>query len=446
MTKGKKPLLIAGIVVAVILLALIVTPFFIQADTFRPEIEQALGGMLNRQVTIGHLSVSLFRGSLVADKIAIGDDPAYSHQPFLTAQSLAIGVDVMPLIFSRVLNVHSLTIDHPNVQLLRDAHGNWNFDSLGGKAATDPPAPKSAASPAIRSISIAQFAVNDAAVAFGDAGQPTRLAYQNANLAARNVSATRAFPLTFDARTPGGGKLNLNANVGPLSETNANRLPFQGALKVQNVPAQDVQNLLAVLGYALPQGSALQGGTIQANLTLHGPFERLVTSGPVKLTNVRLQGYSLLGELSRALGTVGGNSGGDTLIEIASSDLRYAPEGLQAVHLDIVIPALGILTGSGTVSADNQVNFQMVAKLAGSSPLAQLVNLSMLGQQTGGGLPFHIRGTTSHPDIVPDVHGIVNSALGGLVKSRVLGQPTQKSGGVGGGILGGLFGKKTKHR
>lgn len=444
MTKGKKPLLIVAIVVVVILLVLIVTPFFINADTFRPQIEQALSGMLNRPVTIGRLSVSLFRGSLVANRIAIGDDPAYSPQPFLTAQSLAIGVDVMPLLFSRVVNVRSLTIDKPHVQLLRDAQGNWNFDTLGGKTAADPPAPQAAAGPAIQSISIARFAVNDATVAFGHAGQPSRLAYQNANLAARDVSATAPFPITFDARTPGGGKLNLSANVGPIAEANANRLPFRGALKVDKVPSQDVQNLLAVLGYAFPAGSTLQGGDIQANLTLHGPFQRFVTSGPVKLTNVRLQGYSLLGELARALGTSGGNAGGDTVIQIASSDLRYAPEGLRADNLNIVIPALGTLTGSGTVSATNQLNFQMEAKLAGSSPLAQLVNLSFLSQQAGGGLPFHIRGTTSHPDVVPDIHGVVTSALGGLVKSGI-GQPAQKSGPVG-GLLNELLGKKTKHR
>src|SRR5579859_8292742 len=108
MAGKKKPLIIAAIVVVVILLILIITPFFIDADRFRPDIESALSAKLGRKVIIGHLSVSLFSGSLEADQISIADDPAYGRAPFLTAKSLAVGVEVMPLIFSRDLRVHSL--------------------------------------------------------------------------------------------------------------------------------------------------------------------------------------------------------------------------------------------------------------------------------------------------------------------------------------------------
>jgi AsmA protein len=212
-------------------------------------------------------------------------------------------------------------------------------------------------------------------------------------------------------------------------------------LNVNNVPAEDVQNLLAVLGYGLPQGSSLQGGTIQANLDLHGPFERLVTSGPVKLTNVKLAGFSLAGELARALGTANAATGNDTLVQVASSDLRYTPTGLEADHLNIIIPILGTLTGSGTVGADNALNFRLVAKLAGSSPLAQLIRLPILSQGNGG-LPLRIEGTTAHPKVVPDFSGgAVGSAVGSVIQKFAGPNQKQQSGGIG-GILGGIFGKK----
>ena len=440
MAAKKKALIIVGIAAGVLLVALIVAPLFINANTFRPQIEQALGGMLHRKVEIGHLRVSILRGSLVADRITIGDDPAFSREPFLTAKSLSVGVSLWPLIRSRQLKVHSLTFDAPHVVLLRTPKGDWNFDSIGGKAS-----PGSAAasdnSSALQSFTIDRMAINDGTIAFGHAGQPTRLAYENVNVTAQDISGTRAFPLTFDARTPGGGKLNLKANVGPIEDVEAARLPFEGKLAVDGVPAEDVQNLLAVLGYALPAGSTLKGGTIKADMTLHGPFQRFVTSGPVQLSNVRLAGFSLAGELARALGTAGAANGNDTLIQVASSDLRYAADGLRADHLNVIIPALGTLTGSGTVGANDSLNFNMVAKLAGSSALAQLVNLPVLGQKTGGGLPFRIQGTTSHPQIIPDIQGVA-----GIIQklAQPQGKQQQPQGGVLGGILNNLLNKKKK--
>jgi AsmA protein len=437
MAKRKKTFVIIGIVLAVLVIILVVTPFFINADTFRPEIEQELGEILHRKVEVGHLRVSLLEGSLVANSISIGDDPAYSSEPFLTAKSLSVGVALWPLIRSRQLKVHSFTFDDPHVQLLRTPKGDWNFDTIGGSGSGAAPS-SSAGNAALASFTVDRMAINNGTIAFGRSGQPTRLAYENVNITASNISGTRAFPLTFDARTPGGGKLNLKANVGPIEDVEAARLPFEGQLAVDGVPAEDVENLLDVLGYALPAGSTLKGGTIKANMTLHGPFQRFVTSGPVQLSNVRLAGFSLAGELARALGTAGSGAGNDTLIQVASSDLHYAADGLRANNLNIIIPALGTLTGMGTVGANNSLNFNMVAKLAGTSPLAQLVNLPLLSQKTGGGLPFHIEGTTEHPKVVPDIQGVA-----GIIEK--LAQPQgQQPGGVIGGILNNLLGNKNK--
>ena len=46
-------------------------------------IEKALSDSLGRPVQLGHLSFSLFSGSLVADNVAIADDPAFGSTPFL---------------------------------------------------------------------------------------------------------------------------------------------------------------------------------------------------------------------------------------------------------------------------------------------------------------------------------------------------------------------------
>ena len=440
MAGKKKPLIIAAIVVVVILLILIITPFFIDADRFRPEIESALSDKLGRKVQIGHLSVSLFAGSLEADQISIADDPAFNNAAFLTAKSLAVGVDVMPLIFSRDLRVHALEFKEPQIELLRNAAGTWNFATLGGTAAKPAAANDSSANATnsgLNSFTIDKLKISNGTIAFGRAGRPSRLAYQDVNISADNISQTAAFPFTFDAKTPGGGKLNLAGNVGPIGGGDAEKLPFDGQLKANAVPAQDVENLLAVLGYALPQGSSLKGGTIKANLALHGPLDRLVTQGPVELSNVTLAGFSLASKLAGALGQTGSATGNDTLIKLASSNLRYASDGVRADSVNIVIPMIGGVTGAGTVSPNNNLNFRLLAKLDGSSPLAQLTKLPFFSQ--GGGLPFRIEGTASNPRVIPDIAGF--GGLNGLAKTP-LNQLKVPNQGQLGGIIGGLLKKK----
>ena len=72
-------------------------------------------------------------GSVSAEDLSIADDPAFSKDPFIRAKSLKVGVEVMPLIFSKTLHVTDITLDKPEIALLRDASGKWNFSSLGSK-------------------------------------------------------------------------------------------------------------------------------------------------------------------------------------------------------------------------------------------------------------------------------------------------------------------------
>lgn len=449
MARLKKPLTIAAIIVVVIVLVLIITPFFINADQFRPEIEQALSQELGRKVQLGHVSVSLFSGSLSVDQISISDDPAYSAEPFLTAKSLSIGIDVMPLIFSRDLRVHSLNFNSPHLQLLRTASGEWNFATLGTPAKSahreqrprlllaslklgqNTPQGSTSSAAALNSFSVDQMKISDGTVAFGRAGQPTGPAYQGVSISAQHISQTAAFPFQFEAKTPGGGKISLNGTLGPMGNNDGEHIPFEGQSKAQNIPAQDIENLMAVLGYALPAGSHLQGGTVQADMALHGPLDKFAADGPVKLGKVTLAGFSLASKLSAALGQSGAQTGNDTLINVAEGILQYGPRGVQAEKLNVEIASVGSVTGSGTVSAENTLNMRLVAKLTGSSPIARLTQISLFSK--GGGIPFRVEGNVSNPQVTADVPGLSNTPLNQL---KV---PTK---GQLGNMLGGFLKKK----
>ena len=126
--KGK--LRYIGVLVGVLLVILIALPFFINANSFRPAIERQLSSALGRGIQIGNLSLSIFSDSLSAEHLSISDDPSFNQSPFLTGKSIKIGVELWPLITSRALNVTHVIIEEPQIALIRNKEGKWNYSTL----------------------------------------------------------------------------------------------------------------------------------------------------------------------------------------------------------------------------------------------------------------------------------------------------------------------------
>ena len=194
------------------------------------------------------------------------------------------------------------------------------------------------------------------------------------------------------------------------------------------MPVDDLEAMLPALGVVLPTGSRLKGGTLAVELNSAGPLDKLISTGWVRMSNTALAGFNLGSKLSAISALTGKQTGNDTTIENLSSDVRYAPEGTRLDKINLVIPALGTVTGAGTVSPSNALDFKMVANLGGVG--ASLTKVAGLGSS---GIPVSIGGTTSNPTFMPDMKGMVDSKLKGLI-------PGGKSSPLGG--LGGLLGKK----
>src|SRR6266481_1387575 len=135
--------------IGVLIVLLIVVPFFIPVNQFKPTIEEKASAALGRKVQLGNLSLSLWRGALTAQDLSVGDDPKFSPSPFLTAKSLSVGVEIMPLIFSKQLNVTDIVIDEPQVTLLKNGSGVWNYSTMGASSSAPAEAkPSPATTPA----------------------------------------------------------------------------------------------------------------------------------------------------------------------------------------------------------------------------------------------------------------------------------------------------------
>ena len=217
--------------------------------------------------------------------------------------------------------------------------------------------------------------------------------------------------LTQGDVTAGKAVAHLSGTYDTRGTTTTVNLKLDG----QNMPVDDLEAILPAVGVILPPSSKLKGGTLAVDFTIVGPVDKLAENGTVRMQNSALAGFSLGSEMS-AISALGGKGAGekDTAIQNFSANVHATPESTRADNIDLVVPSLGTVTGAGTVSASNALDFKMKADA----------------------IPFLIEGTTSDPKFVPDLKGmagsLVNGALGGVKK----GAKSPLSGATG------LLGKK----
>src|SRR5947209_12354317 len=205
--------IIIGIILGVIVLAVLLVPLFINVDSFRPDIESKLSAALGRTVHIGKIQASLFSGGAEASNISISDDPAFNQGPFLQASSLQIGLKWLPLIFSRQLKVSSLTVKNPDILLVKNRAGKWNFSNLGNAASKSSKSEPSSSS--ATDFSVDKVEIQNGKIRFAQTNGRIlgrQHAYEKVNFLAHNISTTSSIPFTLSAVTPGGGALEIEGN------------------------------------------------------------------------------------------------------------------------------------------------------------------------------------------------------------------------------------------
>jgi AsmA protein len=218
-----------AIVLIVILAVLVLVPFFVNADAFRPVIQQKASSALGRQVTLGHLSLSLFSGSLEANDIAISDDPAFSTAPFVSAQKLAIGIEVLPLLLHRQIRVTSFVLDSPSIQLIHAASGKWNFSSLAGASRT--PSQQNTALP---DLTIGELQIKNGSATLSSLPATSKpFVYSALNLTVKDFSFVHSVPFDLSASLPAGGTLTISGQGGPLSKKDAADTPFNATMQLR---------------------------------------------------------------------------------------------------------------------------------------------------------------------------------------------------------------------
>ena len=352
-----------AIVVALLIVVAIALPFLVNINNFRPQIESNLSSVLGRPVKVGNLSLGIFSGSVGADQLSIADDPKFSSAPFIQAKTFRVGVELMPLIFSKQLNVTNILIDHPEITLLRDRDGIWNFSSLGNQPTKQPAQPakttEKTSGSASANVSVAKLNLKDGTVTVGSmTGKRKPIVYDKVNVTMRNFSFTSVFPVTASVELPGGGSLKIDGTAGPINATDTSLTPVQAKVtlgKLDLAQSAVVDPELGIAGSADFEGTLTSDGSIaKANGTLKATSLKLVPKGSPAGVPVQVvfevehdlkneSGKLVRGDVSigKALAQLTGtyNMHGET----TSIQTTLNGQAMPVDDLEAMLPALGVI-------------------------------------------------------------------------------------------------------
>src|SRR5690242_7135120 len=278
------------IIVVIVIAAALIVPRMINVNKYHDQIQAQVEKKLGRQVTLGEMNLSLLPPSFNVDNVVIGEDKSFdTSRPFAVAEQLSVSVQFWPLLRKQV-EIKSLELDRPHIELVRNAKGEWNFASLGHpeKAAPVPPTPvnqpapttkggKNTAPPSNRQpqpapqqsaqtakpspkpesptenkpssedISLANLQIKDGQVAITDQQKhQSRAVYDHIDVSLSNFSPNSEFSIKAEAHLPGQGKqtISLDGQGGPIQEADLLNTKFDGTLRMDQVSIDGIQKFL----------------------------------------------------------------------------------------------------------------------------------------------------------------------------------------------------------
>jgi len=369
-------LIILGSILALILIAVLSIPLFLDADSFRTRIESALTNSLGRKVTLGKLDISPFSGSLIANNATIADDPAFGTQPFLQASRVRIGVEMLPLIFERQIRITRFTIDSPKITLLRAVDGRWNYSTIGG--AQQNASANKESSTLIPNLIVASLSTTNGQMTVGIEPAPgtpatPRRTYDQLDLGAKDFSFQKSFPFTASAHLPGGGTVSISGNAGPIDQHDAALTPFNAHLEIKHldlVAAGFVDSSAGLTGLinAIDTEANWNGQQLNvANLLIDNPILTIVrtnkpttaTSAPTPSSNNMLSTLTA-GRLRINNGTVSITTPDQTTPavykQVNAEVTNVSPTASSPFKLTAQLPGGGSLSADGSAGPINQNN------------------------------------------------------------------------------------------
>ena len=400
---------LAGVLIAlvvIIVIAIFALPSLVNVNQYHDKIQAELQQKLHRQVKLGDMSLKLLPFSIRVSNAEIGEDPKFNTgRPFASTQQLAVSAKLLPLLRHEI-QVNSVELVDPKIELVRNAQGVWNFASLQQPSSSNPPAQPGASQPNAakpsptqpgpnqskpqpssgQALSLSQLKITNGQVAITDQQKhQSRSVYDHIDLALSNYAPGKPFDLSLAAHLPGQGDqyVKFDGTAGPMNDQNSLATPLDGRLKLNQVSLAGMQKFLN--SPQLNQYDAIASG----DASVRNNNGDMNSVGQLELDNVRIRGVEI-GYPIKADYNLGDNLNTD-VITISKLNLNLGPTPIS-------------LTGSvNTRPTPAQLNVQVKASNASISELARLAGAFGVafnpGTQVAGNLnaDIHAQGATDQP-------------------------------------------------
>lgn len=125
-------LLLAAVAIA---LAIIVVPPLVSISRYKSRITELVSSSLGRPVRLSSVELRLFpRPGFVLTDLTVEDDPAYSAEPILHANTVTAAIRLLSLWRGR-LEISNISVDEASLNVVRTTDGRWNIDPFFRTAA-----------------------------------------------------------------------------------------------------------------------------------------------------------------------------------------------------------------------------------------------------------------------------------------------------------------------
>jgi len=185
-----------------------------------PKLEE----IIKHKISFKEIEVGL-TGTVKLKTISIYDPTLQKESIFFQSQDLILHCQLLPLLLKKVIIVNEITLHQPNIELVRDEQGNYNFIKNAPEAikkTSDKGKTDNVPSKTTLAFIVTHLNIKDGKITFTDyfktPSKPFQIAARNINVHASDLSPLSSFPIDISAEiasTPP-SFLKLKGSIDPL--------------------------------------------------------------------------------------------------------------------------------------------------------------------------------------------------------------------------------------
>ena len=398
--RRRKPLIILSGFLVLIVGTLAILPFLVDVNRIKVLAVSQVESTLQRKVSVQSADLTVFTGlGLQLRQVVVFEDPQFGPVPFFKADSLRVRLKLLPLLSGKV-RIGSVQLLNPEIRLVKNNTGVWNFQSVGRRPASTPAEPSTTTGEGSvnkTGQAIPELLFRNGSLVVRDETQSSgtkETRYERIDLKLGELSPDTPGLFDFQMELPGSRQHRVKAvgQLGPINTADPRRTMIDGKIECSAIP---LSSLVALL---LP--------TEQRGTEWHGNLTTVTTIKGSLADSLHLEGETRFEELAaKREGQESPQVSGELQYR---SDYQSSSNSLDIASARLILPS-SVIDLAGNLKAVSQAGLFNLRLDSDKCSMEDLLKLaSVLGQgppkgiKAKGQAQFHLtaQGSVRTPEIV----------------------------------------------